>query len=89
MDESTELPAYEWRIDLNGPSRLLLSETKAAVTRVSEQAAVLHTQSSDSGVWGRVVIAARSAIRLGANEHEIAVATGLTLEAVRSMLRGA
>lgn len=88
MDESTELPSREWRIDLNQPSRLLSSETQAALTHASGEVAVLHTQPSDSGVRERVVIAARSAIRLGANEHELAVATGFTLEAVRSMLRG-
>ncbi|QHC60380.1 hypothetical protein [Rathayibacter sp. VKM Ac-2760] len=89
MDGATELPARGWEIDLNEPSRLLPSETAAALSRASEQAALLRSPSSDSGAGERAVVAARSAVRLGATEHELAVATGFTIEAVRSLLRGA
>ncbi|WP_219814775.1 hypothetical protein, partial [Rathayibacter sp. AY1B7] len=82
MDEATEPSARGWRIDLNEPPRLLCSEAEAALVRASEESALLRSQPSGSSGRERVVSAARSAVLLGANEDELAVAMGFTLEAV-------
>ncbi|QHC62760.1 hypothetical protein GSU69_08750 [Rathayibacter festucae] len=89
MDEATEPSARGWRIDLSDPPRLLAGEGEAALVHASEESALLRSQLSGSGEWEKVLSAARSAAFLGADEHELAVATGFTLEAVRSMLREA
>jgi len=89
VNDVTEPAARGWRIDLAGPPRLLSREAEAGLVRASEESALLRRQPSDSGGWERVVRAARSAAVVGADEHELAVATGFTLEAVRSMLREA
>jgi hypothetical protein len=89
MDDPAEPSARGWRIDLDEPPRLLRSEAEAALVRASEASAILRSQPSGSGRWERVVSAARTAAFLGANEHDLAVVMGFTLEAVRSMLREA
>ncbi|WP_148060310.1 hypothetical protein [Rathayibacter sp. PhB185] len=89
MDEPTEPSARGWRIDFNEPPSLLCSEAEAALVRASEESALLRSLPSGSGGRERVVSAACSAALLGANEHELAVTMGFTIEAVRSMLRDA
>jgi hypothetical protein len=89
MDELSEQSPHGWRIDLNEPPRVLPEDATAALARVSDELAALRGRPPEPGEWERVTAAVRSAARLGADEHDLAVASGLALEAVRSLLRRA
>jgi hypothetical protein len=89
MGELDEPPARGWCIDLNDPPKGPSEEASAALARASDEVGMLFDRPPRQGRWEGAASAVRSAARLGAGEHELAVATGLTLERVRSLLRGA
>jgi hypothetical protein len=89
MEEFDEPTARGWRIDLDDPPRMPTEEASAALARASDEVGMLLSRPPRQGQGERAASAVRSAGRLGAGEHELAVATGLTLERVRSLLRGA
>ena len=87
MDEIPEQPAHGWRIDLNEPPKVASEDAAIALTRAAEEIENLRGGTPRPRDQQRASAALRAAAALGATEHELAAATGLPLEHVRTLLR--
>ncbi|OOB90876.1 hypothetical protein [Rathayibacter sp. VKM Ac-2630] len=88
MDEAPRRPARGWWIDLDEPPAVPSDEATAAVAHAAEAMARLGG-SIGSGAEESATAILRAAADRGADEHALAVATGLVLDEVRSLLRRA
>ncbi|PPI24295.1 hypothetical protein [Rathayibacter sp. AY1B5] len=86
MDDSDEKSGRGWHIDLGEPPESVSSDVVDALDRVSAEFAAFRNGVSWKG--GERESALRGAARLGAGEHRLAVASGLTRDDVRSFLAG-
>ncbi|WP_146079685.1 MULTISPECIES: hypothetical protein [unclassified Rathayibacter] len=86
MNDSDEKSGRGWRIDLGEPPESVSGDVVDALDRVSAEFAAFG--SGTSGEGGEKAAALRGAARLGAGEHRLAVASGLTREGVRAFLAG-
>jgi hypothetical protein len=86
MNEIPEQPIHGWRFDLNEPPKVTSEDAALALTRVAEEIENLRGRTPRPRDQERASAALRAAASLGATEHELAVATGLPLEHVRTLL---
>ncbi|PPG56284.1 hypothetical protein C5C27_12810 [Rathayibacter sp. AY2B7] len=86
VNDSDEKSGRGWRIDLGEPPESVSGDVVDALDRVSAEFAAFG--SGTSGEGGEKAAALRGAARLGAGEHRLAVASGLTREGVRAFLAG-
>ncbi|WP_146086084.1 MULTISPECIES: hypothetical protein [unclassified Rathayibacter] len=86
MGDSDEKSGRGWHIDLGETRESVSGDVVDALDRVSAEFAAFRNGTSGEG--GERAAALRGAARLGAGEHRLAVASGLTREGVRSFLSG-
>lgn len=86
MTDLPALPRESWRIDLSVRPRVLTVTATAALARAAEEVAILRMRARGVDGSEGAASAFRSAVLLGVNEHEIAVATSLPLAQVRALL---